>query len=551
MQIKETLNRLYYIRKEWLALDPNTTEESLKKCPVAEVAHRTMHALWTPRARYAYTVDANVTELVKAAFKIATAYSDCLSPYYIVKVDTAYHIGDSKDELIDVSVLASLNEVSAACSAIEEDYAERSIAYEKHDTENNAYVYVPDELFYTSTFNGQDTTYMRPIRIIMFRNSNRNDHINDACTVLANKLINYINESEFTIHKFTNDELMILDAVECPDVDTFYTMLSNMFDARSVELTEAAERTKQELQEKFYAKLDECAKEYVHPYVTENSDRVPLNNGDLTSQYRDRIESITRNINDFYREIGKLYLQLDKVNNELKATMFQPQNSLHDKLVQTLNSIYEAPNSFLQTYDLSEEGRLKLMFIAPVLYWEADEVEQWSHSSWSNAKYVKLITSKRFQLWCNACVDVSNNGLAGYEYETYGVKDLFNLDNLKPDTDVEDFIKTRLADYSRSNIESFAGYKYYGHTIKHGHVGRYSCFGNNEPTIIKAFREGNYDLAINVIIHCVTQINLTDGIVVEWFCNKLDRDSTKCILDTETNTWYAPREALAILEGRA
>ena len=549
MQVKEVINNLYKLRKKWLELEPNATDELLNKCPINELSRHTLHPLCVPRARYTYTIDTNVTELIRAVYKLVTAYSGISTGcYYIAAVSTDFFPTIRNDALIDISVLASLNEVSEACTELEQHYESSNITYTKNDTADNAYVYIPDNLFFTSATGNLN---IHPIRIIMHRNSNRNDHINDACVVLLNRFLNYLNESAFTVHKFTTEELMVLDAIELPDLDAFYALVSNTFEAKRLALMDAAERAKLEIQKEIYEKFNDCIKDYIKPYIKEGTQKVPMHNGDLSQDYRNKINNIQQEINEYYRNISRLFLELDNANNNLKAALFGEGTSLRKQLIESLRNIYEAPNSFLKSYSL-DDTQLRLYFIAPILYWEEDEIKQWVHSNFVNRKYVKLITSKRFQLWCNSYVYIDNHGISGGEYDAYGIDDIVDTNLINANTDAEEFVNDILEELSNSARIGLAASEYVGHTIRHGHVGRYSCFGNNESTIIKAFREGNYDLALNVIIHCITQINLTDAIVVEWFCNNFDHNSRgskiPCFLDTTTNTWYTADEALAILE---
>jgi hypothetical protein len=295
--------------------------------------------------------------------------------------------------------------------------------------------------------------------------------------------------------------------------------------------------------------------ELIKPVVREGK-AVPLRNtSDISDEIRQQIKQCTNNIKDYQDRINKQYYAIERLNLELMAAL-QGADNLRDDLVDALNRIANQPNSFLRHYTVTEKGDVVLAFIAPTVYWEDDEIPQWDRTAYKNE--VRLITSKRFQMWTRCLVTIKHDaGVQGSDLDIYNTEDLFydilHDDSLSCDTARLDELMQRTIDnQSISTRRGVACAQYYRHTIPHQHVARFSCFGNNADLIHKALRDGNYDLALNVIIHCVTQLNLTDSCVVERTASTIKNNmGLEFFYDTQTNEWISPRDAIAIMKETA
>lgn len=511
--------------------------------------------MYTPRARYDYSVDENLVQILNTLYKLIGSYHPVSnSMQNMVDVQTYFNTSmiSNSYAFVYVSVLASLDEVNIEKSEAEQWYTENNKEYESVDTGDNAYVFIPKDLFFTD-----DAGNLRynSIQIIMHRNSNRNAHINDGMTAVCNRLLNLVNTSAYSIHQFTTDELKDWDNLELAEYDELYTTANEMFNAEQQKLVDAKEAIRLQRVEYVKTKSASLIPELIKPVVKEGK-AVPLRNtSNITDEIRSMIADCTNKINSYRERINEQYYAIEKYNLELMAAL-QSADNLREDLVEALNRIASQPNSFLRHYTVTEKGDVVLAFIAPTVYWEDDEIPQWDRTDYKNE--VRLITSKRFQMWTRCIVTIRHDsGVSGQDFDLYTSEDVFydilHDDSLLCDTAKLDELMQRTIDRQSLSIRrGIACEQYCGHTIPHQHIAQFSCFGNNADLIHKALRDGNYDLALNVIIHCVTQLNLTDSCVVERTARKIrDNSRIEFFYDTQTNEWISPKDAIAIMKETA
>lgn len=69
----------------------------------------------------------------------------------------------------------------------------------------------------------------------------------------------------------------------------------------------------------------------------------------------------------------------------------------------------------------------------------------------------------------------------------------------------------------------------------HPHIARYSCFGNNQDTIVNLLRNNQLDLVFATINNCICQLNLSDGCVCTSLASAITcHASKKCFMNIET-----------------
>lgn len=559
MLLKQILRELSSIRQDWINLlpvDGSADAEStamISRLPLKDPYRYTLCRMYTPRARYDYSVDENLVQILNALYKLVSSYHPVVCNLQnMVDVQTYFNTSMIYNAyaFIYVSVLSSLDEVNTEKLEAEQWYTENNKEYESIDTGDNAYVFIPKDLFFTD-----DSGNLRynSIQIIMHRNSDRNAHINDGMTAVCNRLLNLINISAYSIHQFTTDELKDWDNLELEDYDALYTAANEMFNAEQQKLVDAKEAIRLQRVEYVKEKSASLISELIKPVVREGN-AVPLRNtSDIANEIRQQIKQCTDSIKDYQERINKQYYAIERHNLELMAAL-QGADNLRDDLVDALNRIANQPNSFLRHYTVTEKGDVVLAFIAPTVYWEDDEIPQWDRTTYKNE--VRLITSKRFQMWTRCLVTIKHDaGVQGSDLDIYDTEDLFydilHDDSLSCDTAKLDELMQRTIDNQSISIRrGVACAQYYRHTIPHQHIARFSCFGNNADLIHKALRDGNYDLALNVIIHCVTQLNLTDSCVVERTASTIRNNSgLEFFYDTQTNEWISPSDAIDIMRG--
>jgi len=561
MLLKQILRELSSTRQNWINLlpvDGSADAEStamISKLPLKEPYRYTLCRMYTPRARYDYSVDENLVQILNALYKLVSSYHPVTCNLQnMVDVETYFNTSmvSNSYAFVYVSVLASLDEVNTEKLEAEQWYTENNKEYESIDTGDNAYVFIPKDLFFTDA-NGN--LRYNSIQIIMHRNSDRNAHINDGMTAVCNRLLNLINTSAYSIHQFTTDELKDWDNLELAEYDELYTTANRMFSTEQQKLIDAKEAVRLQRIEYVKEKSASLISELIKPVVREGK-AVPLRNtSDIANEIRQQIKECTDNIKDYQERINKQYYAIERHNLELMAAL-QGADNLRGDLIDALNRIANQPNSFLRHYTVTEKGDVVLAFIAPTVYWEDDEIPQWDRTSYKNE--VRLITSKRFQMWTRSLVTIKHDaGVQGSDLDIYNTEDVFydilHDDSLLCDTARLDELMQRTVDNQSISIKrGVACAQYYRHTIPHQHIARYSCFGNNADLIHKALRDGNYDLALNVIIHCVTQLNLTDSCVVEGTARVIrDNSGLEFFYDTQTNEWISPSDAIDIMKETA
>lgn len=561
MLLKQILRELSSTRLNWINLlpvDGSADAEStamISKLPLKEPYRYGLCRMYTPRARYDYTVDDNLVQILIALYKLASSYHPVVcNVQNMVDVETYFSTSmiSNSYAFVYISVLASLDEVNTEKLEAEQWYTENNREYESIDTGDNAYVFIPKDLFFTDD---RGNLRYNSIQIIMHRNSDRNAHINDGMTAVCNRLLNLVNTSAYSIHQFTTDELKDWDNLELAEYDELYSAATEMFHAEQQKLVDAKEASRLQRIEYVKAKAASLIPELIKPVVREGK-AVPLRNtSSIANEIRQQITNSTNKIKDYQARINELYYAIEKYNLELIATL-QGVDNLRGDLVDALNRIASQPNSFLRHYTVTEKGDVVLAFVAPTVYWEDDEIPQWDKTDYKNE--VRLITSKRFQMWTRCLVTIKHDiGVQGQDFDIYNTEDVFydilHDDSLLYDTaKLDELMQKTIANQSLSTRRGIACEQYFKHTIPHQHIARFSCFGNNSDLIHKALRDGNYDLALNVIIHCVTQLNLTDGCVVENTVRKIrDNRDVEFFYDTQTNEWISPEDAIAIMKETA
>lgn len=562
MLLKQALNELSKIRRDWIELlpvDASADDEStavLNKLPLNEPYRYGLNRLNTPRARYNYVVVENLAQILTALYKLIKSYHlvNC-NISSMVEVETYFNTAmiSNPYAFVYTTVLSSLDEVNTIKAVAESYYSDNNIDYELIDTEDNAYVFIPKSIFFTDSM---DNLRYNSIQIIMHRNSDRNIHINDAVTVVCNRLLNLINTSPYAIHQFTVEELKNWDNLELAEYTELVFTAAEKFNVEQQKLIDSKKAIRLQRKEYVEAKVASMRQEFIAPVIKEGKG-VPLRNtSNLSKEIRDKIESCNDKIKGYRQHINELYYQIEKFNLELMAIL-QGADNFRDDLIAALNRMLTQPNSFLRHFVVSEKGDVTLALIAPTVYWEDDEIPQWDRTNYKDE--VRLLTSKRFQMWTRSLVTINyDSGVSGRDFDLYNTEDLFfnviNDDSLLCDTTKIDLcMQEELDKQSIQAKRGLACSEYIGHTIAHQHIARYSCFGNNADLIHKALREGNYDLALSVIIHCVTQINLTDSVVVENTVRQIrDYWDVEFFYDTQTNEWISPGKAIRIMkEGAA
>ena len=561
MLLKQILRELSSTRQDWINLlpvDGSADAESttmISKLPLKEPYRYGLSRMYTPRARYDYAVDDNLVQILNALYKLVCSYHPVsCSTQNMVDVQTYFNTSMIYNSyaFVYVSVLSSLDEVNTEKSEAEQWYIENNREYESIDTGDNAYVFIPKDLFFTD--DGGNLRY-NSIQIIMHRNSDRNAHINDGMIAVCNRLLNLINTSAYSIHQFTTDELKDWDNLELEEYDELYHTAIEMFGAEQQKLVDAKEAIRLQRVEYVKAKAASLISELIKPVIKEGK-AVPLRNtSDIADEIRSQIVDCTNKIKSYQAYINEQYYAIEKYNLELMAVL-QGADNLRGDLVEALNRIASQPNSFLRHYTVTEKGDVVLAFIAPTVYWEDDEISQWDRTDYKNE--VRLITSKRFQMWTRCVVTIRHDsGVQGSDLDIYNTENVFydilHDDSLLCDTaKLDELMQNTIDRQSLSIRRGLACEQYYRHTIPHQHIARFSCFGNNADLIHKALRDGNYDLALNVIIHCVTQLNLTDSCVVERTARTIrDNRGVEFFYDTQTNEWITPRDAIQIMKETA
>lgn len=558
MLLKYLLRHLSNTGQDWINLlsaDDSADAESIaiiNKLPLKEPYRSSLYRMCTPRARYNYTVDDSSAQILDSLYKLVGCYHPVVSNMQsMVDVHTFFNTSMIYDSLafVCVSVLASLEDVNTEKIVAAQWYTENNREYECIDTGDNAYVFIPKDIFFTDA-NGN--LRYNSIQIIMHRNSDRNAHINDGVTAVCNRLLNLVNTSAYSIHQFTTEELKNWDNLELAEYDELCSTATDMFHAEKQRLISAKEAIRLKRIEYVKAKSAVLIPELIKP-VVEKGKAVPLRNtSSIADEIRSQIADCTNKIKIYREHINEQYYAIEKYNIELMAAL-QGADNLKEDLVEALNRIASQPNSFLRYYTVTEKGDVILAFIAPTVYWEDDEIPQWDRTEYKNE--VRLITSKRFQMWTRCLVAIKHNaGVQGTDFDIYKTEDVFYTilddDALSCDTaKIDELMQDTLNSLSRTTKQGIACEQYYGHTIPHQHIAQFSCFGNNADLIHKALREGNYDLALNVIIHCVTQLNLTDSCVVERTARKIrDNSDVSFFYDTQTNEWISPMDAIQIMK---
>lgn len=561
MLLKEILRNLSNTRAQWVPLlsaSAEVDDEStamINKLPLNAPYRYALPRMYTPRARYDYTIDENLIQILNTLYKLVGSYHpvlQCLQNMVDVETYGATSMINNPYAFVYVSVLASLDEVNTVSAQYREFYVGLSKEYEEVDTGDNAYVFIPKDIFFTDE---QGNLRYNSIQIVMHRNSDRNAHINDAVSSVCNRLLNLINSSAYSVHQFTTDELKDWNNLELTEYDELYDAALDLYQQKQRDLMDAKERIRLERKEYVESKIQELLPELTAPIVRDGT-AVPLRNADqLAQDIRNQINSCMETIKQYQEAITKKYYEIEKLNLELMASL-QNKDDSRGKLIEALDRMLHQPNGYLRHYIVTEKGDVTLAFIAPTIYWEDDEVAQWGRTSYK--KEVRLITSKRFQMWTRCLVTIKHNsGVSGGDFDSYSIDDCFydviHDDSLQLDKDkIDEAIAHVGTKQSLSVKRGLACAQYNGHTIPHQHIARFSCFGNNADLIHKALRESNYDLALSVIVHCVTQLNLTDSCVVEHTCRMIqDYNYLDFFYDTEKNEWISPDAAYTRMEEAA
>lgn len=228
-----------------------------------------------------------------------------------------------------------------------------------------------------------------------------------------------------------------------------------------------------------------------------------------------KMHGIQTNIRDYERSVIDYRKQLEALQIEYNSYLFgvkEKAKSLQEQLKDYLSP--DSPIKYVEANEVS----CSIYLMSPIIYWEQDELEQWKTvDSGQYYKVLQVITSGRYQLMTSCRIKFNNTaGISG-------------------------------SDCSMMDTDSYEALGFIN-TIQHPHVGRYSCFGNNETDIRNAIFSSQYDLAINIMIQCAAQLNLTDGCVVRTLCDALTtRDNNhKCFLDTETGKYYSLDEVISM-----
>jgi hypothetical protein len=370
--------------------------------------------------------------------------------------------------------------------------------------------------------------------------------IDDALTYISNKLLEILNT---TFANLGSSEVLTVEqlGVNEPEIATITNWLAELQKLEADEIAAREERkakaaeTAAGVTEKFINRLYENMKPVV------KGKQIPLHSGDRREELEREIEDYHRQIKDYTKHITQLYLNVENKEREYMSILCGKDDDF-SYLIKVLDKMM-TNDSPLKYYTLLN-GKLELYFINPITYWEDDEIDQW-HNTDGGKKWIDLITSKRFQVM-TGCKVVVSNSVAGTSVSLNG-NDMYST--------INDFVQNRVIDggseanednmWSRVNEyfspKAVALDKYRKHFVKQPHIARFSCFGNNEHSIIDAFVNNNYDLGMSIIVHCVTQLNLTDGTVVRNLFEFLEDaiyNNIACIWDTETQQYLTPDNAL-------
>lgn len=384
--------------------------------------------------------------------------------------------------------------------------------------------------------------------LVMHRNVDRNQLIDDALTYVSTKVIEHLNTLFANLgssETFSVEKLGVLE----PEITTITEWLAELQKLEADELALREERKvkaaviAEGITEKFINKLVERSK----PTVKGN--QLPLRGANKKEDLENQIESLRQSIKDYTREITKIYSDIENKEREYMSILCGTNDDFAN-LVAVLDKML-ANDSPLKYYNLIQ-GKLELYFMNPITYWEDDEIDQW-HNTEQGKKWIDLITSKRFQVMTGCKVTISNS-VTGTAVSLNGddihntISDFVQNRIIAGGSEAdEDSMWSRIDEYFSSKTVMLSPYK--GHYVKQPHIARFSCFGNNERSIIDAFRNYNYDLGMSIVVHCVTQLNLTDGTVVRTlfdFLEDANYSDVTCIWDTETQQYLTPNDALAM-----
>ena len=451
---------------------------------------------------------------------------------YIVNVEnSSWNRTFNERSIINATVVQSIAEVDGLKQAMLED----------------GYTMVHEE---SNWFMVEDTNTGRwkARLLVMHRNVDRNQLIDDALTYVSGKVIEHLNalfanlgsSETFSVEKLGVDE---------PEITTITEWLTELQKIEADELALREERKAKAAEiaegitEKFINKLIERSK------PTVKGKQLPLRGANKKEDLENQIANLRASIKDYTKEITRIYLDIENKEREYMSILCGTNDDFAN-LVAVLDKML-ANGSPLKYYNLIN-GKLEMFFINPITYWEDDEIDQW-HNTEQGKKWIDLITSKRFQVM-TGCKVVISNSVSGTSVSIDGndmhntISDFVQNRIIAGGSEAdEDNMWSRIDDYFSSKTVMLSLYK--DHYVKQPHIARFSCFGNNERSIIDAFQNYNYDLGMSIVVHCVTQLNLTDGTVVRTLFDLLEEanyEGRACIWDTETQQYLIPSEALAM-----
>lgn len=223
-------------------------------------------------------------------------------------------------------------------------------------------------------------------------------------------------------------------------------------------------------------------------------------------RYEKNIETKTDLVRRMERELRTAYAELREAQKSKMYYEFVSQDREEDELIVLIKADYEN----VTRIDASREGRIRISFKQPLLFFEDDD--------WTSMRtnYMKEFSSKKYLL------DALFTRRAQVIFEQ------------AISIDLRDNKVSHYSDWSCS-----VG-------IPNPHIQEYNCWGDNRPNIECALAEFNYDVAYSTIKSAIAGLNLVDNPVMGKFCRYITNgyyDDINCIVDLETGKQMTIPEA--------
>lgn len=230
-----------------------------------------------------------------------------------------------------------------------------------------------------------------------------------------------------------------------------------------------------------------------------------------------RISSEQSRIDDYDRELQDCKRRLEALQTEYNSYRFREAMGLDTEILKAITQFVGVDKPIKQV-ERQSENMLYLHCATPILYWEDDEMVNWKNQP-DALPVLKAVTSRKYQLMttCTISLDLADKRVGGFAI------------SMNPEL------------MDALHIGTYQG---------HPHIARYSCFGNNQDTIVSLLRNNQLDMVFATINNCICQLNLSDGCVCTSLAGAITgRASKKCFMNIETSELVCWNEIRAEFEG--